>query len=242
MRSQFSRAAAIFFTPQTLLPFLLGSVFLAVLGNAVWQILLDFFVQRTGNTTLAAIQIALGALLIFVLSVLLFARGLRKLEPRMIADARIPAKHRGLILLVSKDVPCQVAIQHHLPVLERCWLICSDESREMAESLQKTFAQQQLAFKLIHVGNVYDPLEFYQHGRRIYAQLPLGWSPQQIMADYTGMTAHASVGLVLASLAASPNTPLQYTPADPNHPGASLTPIEIVLRPQTATPKSERRR
>jgi len=232
MRSQFSRAAAIFFSPQTLLPFLLGSVFLAVLGNAVWQILLDFFVQRTGSTTLAAIQIASGALLIFVLSVLLFASGLRKLEPQTIANARIPAKHRGLILLVSKYVPCQVAIQHHLPVLEQCWLVCSDESRAIAESLQKTFAQQKLAFKIIYINDVYDPLEFYQHGRRIYAQRLPGWSPQQIIADYTGMTAHASVGLVLASLALSPNAPLQYTPVNPTRTDQSLTPIEIVLRSQ----------
>jgi len=243
MRSQFSRAAAIFFNPQTLLPFLFGSVFLAVLGSAVWQILLDLVGKLTGgNTTLAAILIGLGSLLIFLVSVRLFAQGLRKLEPQTIADAQIPSKHRGLILLVSQKVPCQIAIQHHLPTLERCWLLYSAESQDMADFLQNAFSQFELAFKLIRVNDVYNPLEFYQHVRRIYAQLPQGWSPQQVIADYTGMTAHGSVGIVLASLAASPHTPLQYTPADPNHPGASLTPMEIVLRPQTATPKSERHR
>lgn len=34
---------------------------------------------------------------------------------------------------------------------------------------------------------------------------------QDVIADYTGMTAHASVGMVLASL--SPNRLLQFTPA-----------------------------
>jgi hypothetical protein len=236
MRSQFSKTATIFFTPQTLLPFLLGSIFLAVLGNAIWQILLNFVSQYTkGDTTWASAQIALGALLIFTLSVLLFAQGLRQLDPQTIADARIPAKHRGLILLVSREVPCRVAIQHHLPRLERCWLLCSDETRSIAESLQNSLAQEKLTFKLIHINDVYDPMEFYQHGRRIYAQLPPDWSPQQIISDYTGMTAHASVGMVLASLFPSPNAPLQYTPAHPDQPGESLTPIEIVLRSQATT-------
>jgi hypothetical protein len=36
MRSHFSRTAAIFFNPETLLPFLIGSIFLAVLAPS-WE-------------------------------------------------------------------------------------------------------------------------------------------------------------------------------------------------------------
>lgn len=233
MRSQFSRTAAIFFNPETLVPFLLGSVFLAVLGNAVWQIALDFFMQLTGgNTTLAALQIAVGSLLIFSFSVLLFARGLRRMEPQILPGAHTPSKHRGLILLVSREATCRVAIEYHQPELKYCWLLHSNESRQIAIDLREEFEAQGITFNLILVENVYNPVEFFHTVRRIYASLPPNCDPQDVIADYTGMTAHGSVGMVLAGISAPPYTPLQYTPAQPEDPTKSMAPIEIVLRPK----------
>jgi CRISPR-associated protein (Cas_Cas02710) len=239
MRSQLSKTAALFFNPETLLPFLFGSVFLAVLGSAVWQILLDFFTARNNNnTTLAALQIGIGALLIFVTSLFLFTRGLDRLNPQTLADARIPQKHRGLILLVSNLEPCQVAIQHHQGRLERCWLLYSEKTRPIAEALQSQYANKTLAFKLIPIDDVFDPKAYYYPVRQIYSQLPTTWSPQDIIADYTGMTAHGSVGMVLASFAPFPHGPLQYTPANPQNPKESLSPIEIVLKSAISTKKT----
>lgn len=63
--------------------------------------------------------------------------------------------------------------------------------------------------------------------------LTQGWTPDDIIADFTGMTAQASVGMVLASL--SVQSPLQYTPAqsqDGKPTGRSLNPIEITLNEQ----------
>lgn len=230
MRSQFSRTAAIFFNPETLLPFLLGSIFLAVFSNAIWQILFDFFVQHTdGNTTLAALQIGVGALIVFIASVLLFARGLRRMEPQVLDKAQIPAKHQGLILLVSNENACEVAITHHTPDLKTCWLLYSEKTRAIALSLEAKFATEKIDFKQIPIENIYDPKEFYKKIRRIYATLPQSLRPQEVIADYTGMTAHASVGMVLATLTASTAVPLQYTPVNPNRLNESLAPMEIVL-------------
>lgn len=233
MRSRFSKTAAVFFNPETLLPFLLGSIFLAVLGGAVWEILFTLVLRLNNDNNLwAALQIAGGSLLIFLFSVLLFARGLDRLNPETLADARTPGQHRGLILLVSRAEPCHVAISHHAGTLERCWLLHSDQTKAIADAIANAYTGSPIQFKLVHVNDIYDPMEFYHHIRRIYAQLPPDWLPQQVMADYTGMTANASVGMVLASL--TPKAPLQYTPLNPNR-NESMMPIEIALRSRSGT-------
>lgn len=225
MRSSFSKAATIFFSPETLAPFVIGSIFLAVLGNSVSQVLANLF----GTSTFAALSIGLGSLLIFLLAVYLFAQGLSQLEPRTLLGARTPTQRRGLILLVSREQPCQVAIRHHLGTLEYCWLLHSTKSEAAMNSLMQEFsAQTGLKFKPILIQAVYEPLEYYRPIRKIYAQLPSGWSVDDVIGDYTGMTASASVGMVLATL--NTNAPLQYTPEDPKASQASMQPIEIVLR------------
>lgn len=235
MRSPFSRAASVFFSPETLVPFLVGSIFLAVLGSAVWEILFTLVTDlNNNNSLLAAAQLGVGSLLIFILSVLLFAKGLRHMDPETLTDARTPHPHRGLILLVSREEPCRVAIQHHADRLERCWLLHSDQTKSVADALAQTYGGKRISFKQIHVNDIHDPMEFYQHVRRIYTQLPPGWTQQQVIADYTGMTANASVGMVLASL--TPKGPLQYTPVNPNR-KESMAPIEIVLGAKTKAKK-----
>lgn len=231
MRTNFSQAARIFFNPETLLPFIVGAVFLSVLGNSVTQILFSFF----GTSPKAALGIGLGAVLIFSLSVLLFARGLARLKtPQVKLDKKCPNKRRGLILLVSKMEPCQVAIEYHKSVLEGCWLICSKETLKIANDLIAQFPQVNIAEPIV-VNDIYDPLEFYRCVKNIYSRLPSDWNEQDLIADFTGMTANASVGMVLASL--SRQYPLEYTPAELDKStgkttGRSLPPIEITLKPQ----------
>lgn len=223
MRLNQSKIAQIFFNPETLLPFFFGSVFLAVLGNAVTQILFKTF----GDSAQAAAGIAVGAVLIFVGSILLFARALErqvKVEP----NPRSPQKHRGLILLVSRQVPCQTAIHYHKPQLEYCWLLHSAQTEPDAKALRQEFTDQGIQFATTQVNDINDPLEYYRYIQKIYANLPAGLSPQAVIADYTGMTAHGSVGMVFASRIHQ--SPLQYTPVNPTNPKASLAPIEIVLQ------------
>lgn len=230
MRQNLSRTVQIFFSPETFVPFLIGSTFLAVLGNAITQVLFNLW----GDSTQAAIAIAVGAVLIFAMSVALFAKGLEKIEPTTLPGTRQPKKYQGLVLLVSREKPCQVAITYHVPELQHCWLLCSVQTRSIAESLVSTFSSKhKIQFNIVVINDVYDPWEYYQEVRKIYRNLPNGLLKERVIADYTGMTAHGSVGIVLSSLAVK--SPLQYTPAHPNDPRESLEPIEIILHSQQQT-------
>jgi hypothetical protein len=229
MLNKFSKTAKIFFNSETLTPFLLGTIFLSVLGNALTQILFNVI----GTTTIAAVGIAVGSVLIFMFSVWFLARSLAKMRSPEVDLGKLPPKqHKGLVLLVSREEPCCKAIEYHLSQLEYCWLICSSQSLDIAKKLKQEFPQLKIAEPIV-VNDIYDPLEFYQVVRKIYKSLPSGWTMEDAIADFTGMTAQASVGMVLASL--SVQSSLQYTPAelkDGQLTGRSLKPIEIAIKQQ----------
>lgn len=238
MRTNYSQVARVFFTPETLFPFIIGAIFLSVVGNSVTQILFKLF----GDSVNAAFCILLGAILIFLIMLWLIKKRLEKMRsPQVSLDKQQPIKYRGLILLVSRLEPCKTAIAYHTPVLERCWLICSETTVDMAKELKQEFSQRKISGPIIEIGepiivnDVYDPIEFAQKVKGIYRNLPDGWNGEDIIADFTGMTALGSVGMALACL--SSGHQLQYTPAelkdDGKPTGRSLMPIEIVLKPQS---------
>jgi hypothetical protein len=135
-------------------------------------------------------------------------------------------------LLVSRADTCRKAIEYHLPLLERCWLICSARSYPVADELQREFQQVQFPDPII-ITDINNPLEYSDAVNDIYQHLPDGWREDDVMADYTGMTAHGSVGMALACLA--PVRPLEYMQArydDELRPIETLNhPIEIFLQP-----------
>ena len=141
-----------------------------------------------------------------------------------------PAKRKGLILMVSQKAPCEKAIRYHLPVLERCWLLCSEQTRHIAEELRHDFPHEISAQDFITIVNINDPLEYCQKVDNIYHNLPDGWGESAVIADYLGMTAHGSVGMALACMHST--RPIQYTlPRYDEHrnPIEPEDPIEIVL-------------
>jgi hypothetical protein len=236
MRNSFIQAIKIFFSPETILPFMLGSIFLAVLGNAVYDILKN----SLGSATPALVRIAIGSLLIFFASVgfvswLVSKRLSRLSSGNSVLGNRRPQKHRGLILLVSNEEPCQQAIRYHLPKLQRCWLVCSAQTLPIAEKLRQEFPMVCQDTPVV-INDIYDPLEFRIRINEIYLKrLPVTWAETDVIADYVGTTAHGSVGMVLAALGT--DRPLQYTPAkldpDTRKPIGCLDPIEIVLQPRS---------
>lgn len=232
MKKNFDQVAGVFFSPETLFPFIIGAIFLAVLGNSVSQILSNIF----GDSVEASFRIALGSVLIFGSMVWVLQKKLEKQlqSPPLNLDKQPPVKHRGLILLVSRPEPCKAAIEFHSPVLERCWLICSQSTLSTAKELKQELTQLQIADPIV-VNDVYDPIEFFRAVKRIYGNLPQGWNGEDVIADFTGMTVLGSVGMVLACR--SLGNQLQYTPAefkdDGKPSGRSLMPIEIVLKPQS---------
>lgn len=237
MRSALSQALKIFFSPETIAPFLVGSIVLAILGGAVYDILKNTF----GSETPDLIQIAVIALLILILSIMFvgwtIAQRVARLPvhiPFEVRQKQLDRQYQGLILLVSQPEACETAIRFHLPVLKRCWLICSSYTFNKAQDLRQRFPKVCVAQPIV-VNDIYDPLEIRDQVDDIYrTRLPKGWKESDVIADYTGMTAHASVGTVLACL--KTNRPLQYTPAKVDQQGkiiGSLNPIRILLNQET---------
>lgn len=226
IQNSYFQVAKSFFNPETLIPFLIGAIFLSVLGNAISDILKAII----GDTTSDAVQIAIGSVVIFIFCVWLVAKSLTTNLPPMDLGKSSPRKHKGLILLVSREEPCRKAIEHHLPELKYCWLICSSQTLNVAKKLQQDFPKLIIPEPLV-IKDVYDPVEFSHMVMNIYDNLPSRWTKDDIISDFTGMTAQGSVGMTIASLLMRQSS-LQYTPAetrDGNKTGNSLNPIEIVL-------------
>jgi hypothetical protein len=232
MRTNLSQAVQAFFNAETIVPFVIGSLVLAIFGNATYDILKNWLGTDTPNL----VKIAVSALLILALAIL-FAwyaidRRLRRLGRRSLQlNKRSPQQFRGLILLVSRAEPCRKAIHYHLPKLQHCWLLCSLQSLEIAQQIAADYPQV-CSTPPIVINDIYDPLEFRNVISDIYQNsLPPSWTDQDVIADYVGMTAHGSVGLVLSCVGT--NRALQYTPAniDPQTGkiDGSLDPIEITL-------------
>jgi CRISPR-associated protein (Cas_Cas02710) len=233
MQNPLSQALKTVFNAETILPFLVGSVFLAVFGNVVYDILK----KSLGETIPDLIKIGAIALLILVLAVAIvtwaIARRLARLPspiPIEVQQKALDRQYKGLILLVSKAEACATAIRFHQPILERCWLLCSPQTLEQAQTLRQQF--RECVDQPIVVNDIYNPLEFRARIQQIYrTRMPPGWPESAIIADYTGMTAHASVGMVLACVGS--DRPLQYTPAKLDAQDkvvGSLNPIRIILR------------
>lgn len=242
MRTPLSQAIKIVFNPETILPFLVGSVFLAVFGNAVY----DIFKNLLGTTTPALVRIAAIALFILAAAVVMvwwvIAQRLARLPsdiPFEVQQKRLDRKYPGLILLVSQTTACETAIQFHLPDLKRCWLISSQQKLEIAQELCQQFPQICVDPPIL-INDVYNPLEVRDRIDEIYrSRLPEGWREAGVIADYTGMTAHASVGVVLACVGTA--RPLQYTPAKLDAQGkivGSLPPIRIGLSHEPSKPRN----
>lgn len=233
MRNTLSQAIKIVFNPETILPFLVGSVFLAVFGNAVY----DIFKNTFGTTTPDLVKIGAIALLILATAVGVvggvIAQRLSRLPsniPIEVQQKALDRQYLGLILLVSKPEACETAIRFHWGKLKRCWLICSPQTLEQAQDLYRQFSQVCVDQPIV-INDIYNPLAFRACINAIYrTRLPKGWQESDVIADYTGMTAHASVGTVLACVGTA--RPLQYTPAKVDRQGkivGSLNPIRIWL-------------
>lgn len=222
---RFRSAVRVFLTPETLLPFLLGSISLGVLSNATYGLLTN----ALGTTEWALIGLIGGVLAIFLLCVWAFAMVVSRIGRPLSAHTRTPAKHKGLILLVSRLEPCEKAITYHKPILQKVWLLCSAQTLPIAQQIQNANSEFRIHDPLV-INDLHNPIEVKGRIEDIYASLPSEWEESDLIADYTGMTAHCSVGVALACL--SPTRHLQYTPAvfDENrNPTGSLEPIEVRL-------------
>jgi hypothetical protein len=232
MKKMLAQALKIFFVPETIFPFLVGSICLSIFSSSIYDILKN----TIGTSTTAITQIAIGTFSILILAAVTVYLIITRLArspaniPFEVTTKSLDRQHRGLILLVSNEKACKTAIEFHKGKLEQCWLICSITSQPTAEKVRQAFPQICTSLPIV-VNDVYDPLEFRDCINEIYERrLPRGMAESEVIADYTGMTAHGSVGTVLAIL--GKNRPLQYIPAklDPdNKIIGSLDPIKVTI-------------
>ncbi len=227
-RRSLASGLQVLFSPGALIPFLIGSVAVAVLGSAVYQLLSNWL----GTTNVAAVRIILGALVVVLTAAWVVARFVnraRALPP--LVGKTTPATRKGLIVLVSNNVPvCRAAIEWHEEALEKCWLICSAQTAAVAQKLREELEKAGKQGQVILVNDVFDPLEFRSHVESVFNNLPAGWAETDVVFDFTGMTACASVGGVLACL--KEERSIQYTPASYDatlKAQQPLPPVEITL-------------
>jgi len=229
MRWDFSRALRTLFSPETIGLFLLGTICIAVLGNAVTQIIINTFSHQTiPMLIVVAVTVGVIGATLFILEWRISQVSRLSCSPQI----KPAPQHRGLILLVSKQGDaCETAIRHHLPILQRCWLITgkNEEDRQRVAGLRQQFPEVCQPEPIL-IADLQDPVEFHGKINAIYGNLPEGWSPNDVISDYTGLNKHASVGMVLACMAA--DRPLEYTPAKLDRDRkaiGSLPPVEIQL-------------
>lgn len=208
MANNYSYTLKEFFSPSTFVTYVVGAVCLSIIGNGLTQILNNAF----GTTTSRALIIIIVFFLILALALWLFHRRMVRVNAQTFAPTpQAPRLRRGLILLISKPETAEEAIKYHLGILEHCWLIASEESKAVAESLRDKYIDRvKFHEKIVIINDVNNPLEYCDRVNDIYARLPIGWQETDVIADYTGMTAHGSVGMTLACLPRQ--RALQYTP------------------------------
>lgn len=219
---------------QVLLYFLVGAIAIAVLGNAAYQLLTNL--AGTGMT--AVVLIAAGAILVLLWAAWRVGR-LVKLGRAVNPTANLsrPLERKGLILLVSKEEPCRQAVRWHERRLERCWLVCSAQTLPLALQLKGELEAKSVVAEVIAVENAFDLVKMKERVEKIYASLPAGLEETDVILDFTGMPALASVGAVLACL--DERRSIQYVPAEYDERLGivkALDPVEIFLTWETVRP------
>ncbi len=216
---------ALLFSPDMLIPFIFGGIALSVLGNAIFMLLTNWLSTNSS----ALIRISLGAFLFIIMSGWVLRKFLyRRQLVNFSIGKKAPDKRKGLILLVSNILTARKAIELHKDLLTKCWLVCSYTSEKIGEELKSEFNNELLEFEIITIGDleVFDPLILRNIVDRIYSNLPEFFIENDVILDFTGMTAVASVGSVLACV--GKNRPMQYIPAPYNQKLKAIQPLEPI--------------
>ena len=213
--------------PKTLLTFLTGGIALSVLGNAVYQLLTNWFTTR--NSTMVVIIICAVMVLVGVAWMIEhLAQRWRPAPP--LPNKQPPQQRRGIIFLVSNEPTIQRALAWHRDTLQWCWLVCSEQTLPLAGKLRAELQAQGKKAELVVLNDVFDLVECRNKVDAIYTQLPADCTPADVILDFTGMTTVVSVGAVLACL--DDQRAMQYTPAvfdEQLHAIQPRDPVEVVL-------------
>ena len=223
------------FSPGAVWPFLIGAAAVGVLGNAVYDLLLALFCWNFSAADWSTFFVLILSIIVLIGAAWFFSRIIDRLQPLPpITNTQAPHVHKGLILLVSREEPCRKAIDYHSDHLVFCRFIYSTKSADIATKLAAELKSRGIDADVELVLDVLNPLEIQGKVEAIYDNLPAGLQEADVIVDFTGMTAVASVGAVLGCV----NRPrhIEYVPAVYDDEGRGIRsyedPIEIVFNNQ----------
>lgn len=209
--------------------FLIGSLALAILGNAVYELLTGVF----GATPQFLIALIVGAVMIFAFVIVGFQRLLRGIKGReqtTVEPDRQAPPHHGLILPVSANPQAAdrdiIAWHRRNATLRHCWLLASPSvaNSERFRDLKQNLLEQNVTPHVVLLGDVLRADQVYAKVREAISQAtPIG-DAWPLIADITGGTKVMTAGILLACLDAG--VPVQYWVALRNDHGDPLRSAE----------------
>jgi hypothetical protein len=214
-----SEFLAQFLDSRAPLLFIVASLALAMLGNALYELVLLTF----GEQPVTLIGIIVGAALIFPLLYWGLRQALAAIarQPSFVevAPAEQIQPHAGLILPVglSQPGPERAILEWHLrnATLRVCWLIVSPEVQERAKTkvsdLKQWLIERNVDVHTEPISNATSLEDVFCAAMQVLDAAQKRPRAQPVAVDITGGTAVMSVGLALA--ARNWSAPLQYYPA-----------------------------
>lgn len=205
--------------------FVIASLVLAMLGNALYELVLLMF----GAQPITLIGIIVGSALIFPFLVWSIRRVIEGIAGKQQTIEVIPAEriepHSALVLPVGlrSQGPERAILEWHQSgrVLRDCWLIVSSQVRSDAQSKVSDLTQWLIENNVdVHIIDIADATSLDETFRAAMQALREAHGPVQalpVVVDITGGTAVMSVGMALA--ARNWNTPVRYYPAVYNREG-----------------------
>jgi len=196
------------FDPRFPLLFVLGSIVLALLGNAVYDLIVAFL----GDSPPTYVGLIVVAGLIFVLLSRWFRELLAAVARRRPPAVRLPDEERSdpqpaLVMLVGlgprERGPEWPVIEWHLQggVLRHCWLVVSPEGRAHADDLQFQLFERNVRAEVIEIDGANQAASAHAAVvRSVGEALGRAYTAEQVVVDITGGTKPMSAGAALACL------------------------------------------
>ena len=202
--------------------FLVFSVLISLPGAFLADVLKEFNVPPAIVLTGSILVILALAWAIWKVTVL------RSSRVRASIGASEPiSPRRGLIVMVSRrpvdSNPAAVAINHHLPVLQHLWLLCTEESDEVAHQMKVIYGPKLRSIEVLVIRDATDPREVFDQAEHAYRRAAQrGLAREDVVADVTGGNVPMSLGLAFAGIRGAHDIeylkPLGLDPGGPSDP------------------------
>lgn len=216
-----------FLDSRTPLLFIVASLVLASLGNALYELILMIF----GQQPVTLVGIIIGTTLVFPFLFWSLRRAIERIAGQQqsvinIEQAEQIKPHNGLILPVGlrKDGPERTILEWHMQdaTLRACWLVVSPrvKKEDKLGDLKQWLMERNVDVNTIDITDATSLEEAFRAGVQALREAHASSRALPVAVDITGGTAVMSVGLALAAL--NWNVQVQYYPAIYDKDGALL--------------------